>query len=116
MIEYESKEYTTVEEFAEMCKERLDKCTNLLLGAKNVEYSRKRDKLHNFKKSARIDLETPERALWGMWKKHITSISDMIDDIDNGIIPTEKILDDKFTDNINYTLLLEGLIRERYRK
>ena len=106
---------TTLEEFKVIVNNRLESCTGLLLGEKNIEYSRNNDKLHNFKKSARIDNETPERALWGMWKKHIVSISDMINDIDHGIIPTEKMMKEKFGDNINYTLLLEGLIRERYR-
>ena len=111
-----TNEITTLEEFTEIAKNRLDSCTNILLGEKNREYSRNNDKLHNFKRTARIDNETPERALWGMWKKHITSIADMIDDIDNGIIPDEKTMADKFNDNINYTLLLEGLIRERWKR
>jgi len=98
--------------FNEIVKERLEKCTALLV-PKGEEYARNGDRLHNFKVTARIDGETPEKALWGMWKKHITSVKDMIDDVENGKIPTDKMLDEKICDMINYSLLLEGLFKER---
>jgi len=40
----------------------------------------------------------------------------MIHDIDKGILPSESVLNEKMTDNIDYTVLLEGLIRERMSK
>jgi hypothetical protein len=71
------------------------------------------DKLENFKQAGAMKGETPERALWGMWVKHITSIRKIVEDLDKGIVPTLKLLSEKLGDNINYSLLLEGLIRER---
>ena len=100
------------EVFNKIVENRLKKCINLLI-PKGKEYSRNGDRLHNFKYSGRIDGESPEQALWGMWKKHITSIHDMIEDVNKEILPSEKMMDDKFCDMINYTLLLEGLIKER---
>lgn len=92
---------------------RFELCLNLMCGSKDKEYSRNGDKFHNFKIAAAMDGITPERALRGMWLKHLISIKDIIDDLDIGILPDQKILDEKITDNINYLLLLEGLIKER---
>jgi len=101
--------------FDDLVTVRFNKCLNTLT-LKSEEYARDGDRLHNFKTAARIDNETPEKALWGMWKKHIVSIRDMIHDIDKGILPSESVLNEKMTDNIDYTVLLEGLIRERMNK
>lgn len=85
------------------------------LGTKAKEYASDTDRLHNFKLAALMDGETPERALWGMWKKHIVSIIDLIQklDADPEFVPTIGLTNEKLGDNINYTLLLEGLIEER---
>lgn len=48
-----------------------------------------------------------------MLKKHVVSVRDMVKDIERGILPSKKMLDEKITDRINYGLLLEGLFRER---
>ena len=45
--------------------------------------------------------------------KHRTSISDIVDDIDNGKLPSREKLAEKMNDSINYLLLLEALIVER---
>jgi hypothetical protein len=45
--------------------------------------------------------------------KHIVSVLTLIDDLDKGVSPSKETLNAKFTDNINYLLLLEGLIAER---
>ena len=94
--------------------ERIQQCINVLV-AKDKEYSRNNDRFHNFKKTARIDGETPERALWGIWKKQLVSIIDMVDDLDDpsASLPSLALLDEKFNDNHNYLYLLEGLLRER---
>jgi hypothetical protein len=102
---------------------RFKKCKELMIGSKNVEYSRGGDKLHNFKKAGRIDSESPERALWGMFKKHLVSVQDIVNDIENEYrrldpdsyikLPEPLILAEKITDSINYFVLLEALITER---
>ena len=93
--------------------------------AKSAEYSRGDDKLWNFKRAAEIDGITPEQALRGMDLKHRTSISDMLDtfntiDTETATIfskPIEysrEVWEEKLTDHINYTILLWGLLAERY--
>jgi hypothetical protein len=100
--------------FNEIAENRIDRCRETLLD-KGLEYSRGHDRLHNFRSAAAIDGETPEQALWGMAKKHVVSVRDMVKDVERGVMPTEKMLDDKITDWINYALLLEGLLVERIK-
>lgn len=101
----------TPDRFKEIANKRIEHCQKLLL-SKGEEYSREGDRLHNFKSSARIDNTTPSRDLWGYWKKHITSLKDMVDDLDKGIFPSQKLIDDKLSDMINYSLLFEGIIED----
>jgi len=102
------------DEFNEIAEARIAHCRSILI-VKGKEYSRDGDRLHNFKTAAAIDGETPEQALWGMAKKHVVSVRDMVNDIERGIVPSRKMLDEKITDWINYGLLLEGLVEERRR-
>ncbi|MCK5237536.1 MAG: hypothetical protein KAR06_11225 [Deltaproteobacteria bacterium] len=83
------------------------------ISTKNKEYASSEDKLSNFKDVGLIKGETPEKSLWGMWVKHIASLKAIVLDLDEGILPSEKLLDEKAKDNINYTILLEALIHER---
>lgn len=85
----------------------------LLMVPKGEEYSRKGDRLHNFKVAGRIDGITPEKALRGMDLKHRTSIADIIDDIEEGKLPSLKVLAEKMNDSHVYLHLLEALIVER---
>jgi len=96
------------------------------LASKSAEYSTDSDKLYNFKRSGERLRVTPERALMGMAEKHYTSITDIVDKIEAEnqavglqriIRPrflTKKKLEEKITDGINYLILLEALIKERY--
>jgi len=99
------------EEFNKIVENRLNHCKQLLI-PKGKEYSRNGDRLHNFKRAAKIIHASKFDALLGMWNKHLVSILDMVDDARLGILPTPKALDEKMSDNINYTLLLEALFRE----
>ena len=103
----------TTEQFMILAQNRMQHCVTLMAGSKDADYTRNGDKFHNFKRAAQIANITPEQALKGMWLKHIVSIFDIIDDIDQGKLPTQEIINDKFTDMINYPALLEGLITER---
>lgn len=98
--------------FTEVAEARIAHCRKVLL-SKGEEYSRDGDRLHNFKTAAAIDRETPEQALWGMAKKHIVSVRDMVADTGSGKAATRAQIDEKITDLINYALLLEGLLVER---
>lgn len=97
--------------------------------SKNAEYSTEEDKLHNFKRAGEMLRCTPEKALIGMWTKHIISLLDIVDSIEKenqkiGLIfvynPINdldiKVLEEKVGDAIIYLTLLEALIKERYRK
>ena len=99
----------TPEKFEEIVNSRLTYCKKLLV-EKGKEYSRNGDRLWNFKLASKIASNTPEMALKGMLIKHWVSILDMID---NPSAVTPVMINDKLSDNINYTLLLEGLFIER---
>lgn len=70
-----------IEDFEVLARARFDHCLELMIEQKHKEYSRNNDKLHKFKQAGIIDRESPERALWGMFKKHLVSIQDMVKDM-----------------------------------
>ena len=82
------------EQFATLADNRLNHCRQVMV-EKAKEYSRNGDRLHNFKRAADMDGTTPTRSLWGMWKKHLVSIADMIDDLDDGKVPSESMVAEK---------------------
>lgn len=86
-----------------------------VLGQKGKEYSSDVDRLHNFKVAAILESipETPEQALWGMFKKHLVSVIDMIDKTGSGEFPSDEMRNEKIGDCINYFILLEALLIER---
>jgi hypothetical protein len=89
------------------------KC-NDTLNAKNEEYARGDDKLHNFKKAAAFINKLPTTALMGMMLKHTTSIYDMLDDLEAGKRPSMTLWDEKIGDQINYLICMRGLIDDMY--
>lgn len=93
-------------------KPRLDTCIDLLAGEKDIEYSRNNDKFYNFKRVGQIRNISTIAALDGMFNKHLISVIDMIDDAKAGILPSQKLINDKVTDTINYLLLFEGITNE----
>lgn len=100
-------------EFQKMFKEANER-RGKLLSAKNAEYARGGDKLSNFKKAGAMDLTTPEHALWGMNRKHIISVTDMVNDLQAGLpMPPLNKWREKLDDLRNYCDLLEALLIER---
>lgn len=99
-------------EFDKLLDEQFEIIKNVL-SSKNKEYASKVDKLHNFKRAGKMLECSPEQALIGMLTKHIISILDIVDKIEKEKeYPTEKILNEKITDSINYLILLKALIVE----
>ena len=100
--------------FNQIVADRFQECKNVLV-RKNHEYSSGDDRLHNFKKAARMKGQDPIQALDGMWLKHRVSVDDMVERLirDPEYIPDQKLISEKFGDLINYALLLEGLIEGR---
>ena len=106
-----------VEEFNKHLNHRI-KLIRQVLEAKNKEYASDVDKLHNFKRAGDMLRQTPEKALIGMWSKHIISILDIVDKIElENQFPnsmTVSMIEEKIGDAINYLILLEALLKERY--
>ena len=99
--------------FETLCDDRIEKCLTVL-ELKSNEYSKDYDRLHNFKVAKNLGVyKTNEQALWGMFIKHLVCLKDACD---NPEIATEKFIDEKITDSINYLLLLEGLLVESTEK
>ena len=96
------------------------RCTHLL-ARKVKEYSPGEDRLENFKESGREDNISPEEALWGMLRKHLTSLGMMCRGITSRMeTPADNMgysqphWEEKLTDAHNYLFLLEALLKERY--
>lgn len=102
------------ENFKIVFKDIIQRAENTLQ-LKNSEYASSSDVLSNFKKAASALGETPEKALRGMWIKHVISIVDFIDDIDRGVLRPLDLWREKITDSINYLILLEAMLVERYQ-
>ena len=96
-------------EFSKILERQLDRCRNVLV-FKSKEYDLETDdRFHSFKVAAELQGLTPKQALCGMMCKHVVSVFDMVES--NEDYSLEK-WDEKITDNINYLLLLRGLIEE----
>lgn len=84
--------------------------------AKSAEYARGDDKLHNFKRAAKVSGLTPLECLQGMKLKHDVSILDMLaDEADKNKGPhTFTKWEEKISDNINYLILMLALLYDKY--
>ena len=114
-------------EFNKLLEWRIEQIKKVL-EAKNAEYASDTDKLHNFKRAGAMENCSPEKALIGMWTKHIVSILDMMDELeakcgtDKNTFPSfdpfayVETINEKIGDSINYLILLEALIKERFER
>ena len=102
------------EKFAEIVQRGMNESL-ITLTEKAKEYSKDNDRLINFKLAGALDNESPEKALWGMLKKHLVSEGMMISDLEKDIHHGEDKWKEKIIDAINYHYLLLGLLYERYR-
>lgn len=99
-------------EFTRLVENRCEVIKSVLI-KKGEEYSSDVNRLHNFIEASKLMRCTPENALLGFMTKHIVSIIDIIKDTENGKFPTEELVSEKITDNLNYLILLEALLTER---
>ena len=122
-----------LDDFDKMVEQRI-KLTKDVLMSKSAEYSTKEDKLHNFKRAAKVAGCSPEQALLGMYLKHLVSVLDMIEAVNlldkeasgKSVTPeevnkinktvkfTKELIEEKIGDSINYHILLEALLKERF--
>lgn len=104
----------TQAEFDKVLEMRIASMREVLAG-KAEEYATSHDRLHNFKIAAKMSSshQSPEQALWGIMKKHLVSILDIVDATARGECPSQDLRNEKIGDAINYLLLLEALLVER---
>jgi len=97
--------------FTTVVSERINKIQATLC-SKAKEYASDSDRLHNFKVAAKLSstIETPEQALFGMLRKHLVSVIDIIDNTAKNVFPSVGLRDEKIGDAINYLILLEALL------
>lgn len=106
-----NKRIVSVDEFNAVVDARIEKIRKVLQ-SKESEYATPDDRMHNFNWAAQLDDETPEQSLWGMYKKHLCSIHDLIEwSKDSPEKITEHLVDEKIGDTINYCILLESMLR-----
>lgn len=96
-------------EFNNIMVDLLEKVKNIM-SSKGYQYNENpSDRFDQFKKASTLTKISPVRTLYGMWVKHIISLSDMISSEKQ--YPRE-LWEEKIIDNINYLLLLAGAIEE----
>lgn len=109
-------------EFNDLVKRRM-RLTQVTLASKAAEYADDGERLHNFKRAGQVLGTTPEAALLGFLTKHLVSLMDIIDGLDENqqdplkkpedYVPSQAVVDEKIGDCISYLILLEGLLAER---
>lgn len=105
----------TTKEFDIVVNHRLDECKRVLI-EKAKEYAKgDEDRMHNFNRAAQITSECREKALFGFFLKHLVSVMDIIDDMNNNpsYVPNRPLVEEKIGDAINYLLLLEASIEDK---
>lgn len=100
--------------FEMILKARLVK-TRKTLDLKANEYSSAYDRLANFKEAASFTKTTPERALLGFTAKHLVALVEFINGLETNNTFTQHQWEEKIGDTINYLILLEALLSERYK-
>lgn len=94
-------------EFLERVFERIRR----VLKNKSNEYSTEQDKLINFKEGAVALQVAPEYYARMLQFKHIISINDIIKKNQKA---SEDMILEKFIDEINYSILILALLKEKY--
>ena len=105
----------TEEAFDKLVEERCEKIKQIL-SIKAKEYRRNGNPLHNFEVGATMFNQRPTRVLDGFLNKHLISYRDILNDIDNGKLIPEELIDEKFGDIINYFILQESIIKSKFVK
>lgn len=101
-------------EFNKIVLDRLDLIEETLT-KKALEYAVNDDRLHNFNKASQITGEIREKCLWGMAMKHLVSVTDIIDKMENSslYLPSKELTSEKIGDLISYLILLEVSIVDK---
>jgi hypothetical protein len=105
----------TSEEFDAIINEELDAIKELLT-VKGKEYRRNNDVLHNFNQGSLETGQTRERVLDGFMLKHRISYRDILNDLDKGIIPDIKLVNEKIRDILVYFLLQKASLTQTIKE
>lgn len=101
--------------FERIVDETLQQIRETLI-VKGKEYRRNNNPFHNFEVGAIKKSISREKVLDGMLLKHEISIEDMTNDLDNGKLPSESSVNEKFGDNLVYLLLKKAMFIDRILK
>jgi hypothetical protein len=95
-----------------MTEKRFDEVVDIFLNSiretlivKGKEYRRNNNPFHNFDIGSQRSGLIREKVLDGFLLKHEISIADITNDLEKGILPSIKMLDEKFGDNVIYLIL-----------
>lgn len=106
-----------------MTEERFDQVVDIFLNSvretllvKGREYRRNGNVFHNFDEGSRRSGLIREKVLDGFLLKHEISIVDITNDLEKGILPSIKTLDEKFGDNVIYLILKMASIIDKIEK
>jgi hypothetical protein len=95
--------------FEEQILSTIEELKELLI-VKGKEYRRNNNPYHNFDVGAKMTGQTPERILNGFLLKHLISYNDILNDLDKGIKPKEKIVNEKLNDILVYFLIQKTML------
>jgi len=90
----------------------LKKIQNLLV-IKGREYRRNGNPYHNFEVGAKISGQIPEKVLQGFLLKHLISYQDILNDLDNEILPRVDVVEEKMNDILVYFMIQKAMLLER---
>lgn len=102
----------TKEDFSKIVENTLDVIRDTL-AVKGDEYVRNENPFHNFEEGAIRSKMIREKVLDGFLLKHEVSISDMTNDLEEGILPSVDKVEEKFNDNIIYLILKKAMFLDR---
>jgi hypothetical protein len=105
----------TEQEFDKVIEDTLESLKQTLL-VKGKEYRRNNNPFHNFDTGSLMTGLLREKILDGFMLKHEISVKDMVDDIAQGILPSEEVVEEKFGDILIYTLIKKASILDRINK
>ena len=103
--------HMSAEEFDLVVNDRVNSAMRTMT-SKGLEYAAGHNRLHNFDRASEMLSSTPEAALWGYLAKHLVSLHDMVESVDEIDLPY-AVWEEKIGDAINYLILLDALVIAR---
>ena len=81
---------------------------------KRPEYASDVEVFSNFEKSVGLSFTTSrEKVAWEFAVKHFQSIKDLIETNEKGGVISDDLIHEKFTDAINYLILIKAMLLEK---